>query len=146
MLRTPRTKILKKTIFHSSSSSLPIDNEQPEFFAIPQNVPSSSSNPATSIPTAANSTRHVKASRRRPLLKQTEAEQWAKEKIKTLAGTAQQATEEHDVTMRILLLQEQQEREKLKQQEFATLREKVKLRRENLMLEQLEREIKEKNL
>lgn len=130
MLRTPRTNILRKSIVYTPPASLP--NDQQDCSAIPSNATPSCS-----------STRHLKSSssRRRPFLKQTEAEQLAKEKMKTLAGTAEQAREEHDVMMRILLLQEQQEKEKLKQQQLITLREQVKLNQENLKLEQLQQEV-----
>ncbi|KAG5899927.1 hypothetical protein JTB14_002478 [Gonioctena quinquepunctata] len=74
---------------------------------------------------ALKSGRHV-TSRRRPVLKQAEADLLAKAKIKTLAFCDEQALQQHEVTMKILSLQEAQEKEKLKQEIEKTEQEKLR--------------------
>ncbi|XP_036141570.1 uncharacterized protein LOC118645152 [Monomorium pharaonis] len=64
--------------------------------------------------------------RRRPILKQSEGDELAHTKIKTLIASNEQATEQHEITLRILALQEKQEQEKLKQGIEKTEQEKLR--------------------
>lgn len=64
-------------------------------------------------------------SRRRPILKQSE-DLLSEAKRKTLLCSNEQATEQREVTLRIMTLQEKQEKEKLKQTIEKTEQEKLR--------------------
>ncbi|CAH0562972.1 unnamed protein product [Brassicogethes aeneus] len=139
MLRAPRSNILQ-----SISAPAPLaDSQDCNNSTAPQ--PSGNLTPRHNNAKANRGTRHLGgSSRRRPFLKQPEAERLAQEKLKILACTTEQATEEHNIMIRILLLQEEQEKEKLKHEKLKTFQEQVKLQQEKLkltLLEQKENEV-----
>lgn len=140
MLRTPRSAPLRENDFlilenatfevadnFNLDTQLPststFNSEQPTIKASPAGFQDSQAENTPKVPI--KSSRHV-TSRRRPVLKQVEADLLARAKIKTLTFSNEQALQQHEVTMKILSLQEAQENEKLKQEIEKTEQEKLR--------------------
>ncbi|XP_039293505.1 myb/SANT-like DNA-binding domain-containing protein 3 [Nilaparvata lugens] len=137
LLRTPRAKVLVDEASHSpiaSTSALPKPTITPE----EEKGVIQRSTPISKIRT----TRHLH-NRRRPVLKESEAIALASCKIKNLQVAEEQARKEHEVTMECLLMQKEQEREKLVQEQEKTKQEREKTEQEvikkMLLLAELER-------
>ncbi|XP_036150401.1 myb/SANT-like DNA-binding domain-containing protein 3 [Monomorium pharaonis] len=134
MLKTPRASVLRQ------NQDLNIINIPIEYVAdsedilkentqVPCSTSSANSTEITSCSTVSTPTiksKKYSTSRRRPILKQSEGDVLAHTKIKTLIASNEQATEQHEITLRILALQEKQEQEKLKQGIEKTEQEKLR--------------------
>lgn len=78
-------------------------------------------------------------SRRRPLFKETSGTtDLMKERIKTLLKANVQADEEHEMKIKILGIQEEKEKEILKQELLKTKQEEIKLKLLEMQLKKLD--------
>ncbi|XP_054272721.1 myb/SANT-like DNA-binding domain-containing protein 3 [Macrosteles quadrilineatus] len=138
LLRTPRAKVLVENFDYqiveeageevsSSPSSATTKTERPQKMEKLENKPP--------LKSTIRSSRHM-TNRRRPVLKESEAVVLATTKIETLKSTVEQAKQQHEVVMRCLLLQEEQEKEKLKQEQEKTEQEVI---RKKILLVELEK-------
>lgn len=137
MLRNPKCKVLRQNNLSTADVEFV---EEGENSALQESSPMDATikekdvlMPQINSTRTPCSTRHL-PSRRRPTIKQSEAEALAGARLKTLHCTNEQAAQQHEVTMRILDLQEQQEKIKLKQECEKLRQEEVKTQ---ILLEEL---------
>ncbi|XP_048489441.1 myb/SANT-like DNA-binding domain-containing protein 3 [Plutella xylostella] len=113
MIRNKKNPALRLSLEQNSNH----DNDELSL-TVPLTPNPLASPPPVIVTPARPSTSTQATSRRRPVLKLSQTESLAKQRIQTLLNANEQAKEQHEATMRILKIQEEQEMYKLEQEKL----------------------------